>query len=146
MTSSPYILSFVFWANRKPNAILEIYKAFQDRLTSLNRHTIVWFGWTFSICDIYREYKDCRSFSVLKTLTVYRPYSHSVIQYNGFSGICMKIESWLPNWRHLKSQRNRSRKQELLGDCICANIWVLPLKIYFNICQLLGFPSCELNM
>ena len=36
---------FVFWAQREPNARLEIYKAFQDRLTFLNRHTIVWIGW-----------------------------------------------------------------------------------------------------
>ena len=28
---------FLFWAQRKPNARLEIYKAFQDRLTILNR-------------------------------------------------------------------------------------------------------------
>ena len=33
--------SFVFWAQRKPNAILEIYKAFQDRFTFLNRHMII---------------------------------------------------------------------------------------------------------
>ena len=32
---------FVFWAQRKPNTRLEIYKAFQDRLTFLNRHMIV---------------------------------------------------------------------------------------------------------
>ena len=32
---------FVFWAQRKPNAKLEIYKVFQDRLTFLNRHMIV---------------------------------------------------------------------------------------------------------
>ena len=32
---------FVFWAQRKPNARLEIYKAFQDRLTFLNRHMII---------------------------------------------------------------------------------------------------------
>ena len=32
---------FVFWTQRKPNSILEIYKAFQDRLTSLSRHMIV---------------------------------------------------------------------------------------------------------
>ena len=31
----------VFLAQRKPNAKLEIYKAFQDRLTSLNRLMIV---------------------------------------------------------------------------------------------------------
>ena len=36
---------FVFWAQRERNARLEIYKAFQDRLTFLNRHTIVWIGW-----------------------------------------------------------------------------------------------------
>ena len=44
---------FVFWAQRKPNARLEIYKAFQDRLTFLNRHMIVWFSWICSICEIY---------------------------------------------------------------------------------------------
>ena len=32
---------FVFRAQRKPNAKLEIYKAFQDRLTCLNRHMLV---------------------------------------------------------------------------------------------------------
>ena len=32
---------FVFWAQRKSNTRLEIYKAFQDRLTCLNRHMIV---------------------------------------------------------------------------------------------------------
>ena len=32
---------FVLWAQRKPNTRLEIYKAFQDRLTFLNRHMIV---------------------------------------------------------------------------------------------------------
>ena len=33
--------SFVFRAQRKPNAKLENYKAFQDRLTFLNRRMIV---------------------------------------------------------------------------------------------------------
>ena len=33
--------SFVFWAQRKPNTRLEIYKAYQDRLTCLNRNMIV---------------------------------------------------------------------------------------------------------
>ena len=32
---------FVFWAQRKANATLEIYKAFQERLTFLNRQMIV---------------------------------------------------------------------------------------------------------
>ena len=32
---------FVCWAQRKPNTRLEIYNAFQDRLTCLNRHMIV---------------------------------------------------------------------------------------------------------
>ena len=36
---------------------LEIYKVFQDRLTFLNRHMVVWFGWIFSICEIYGEYR-----------------------------------------------------------------------------------------
>ena len=35
----------VFWAQRKPNAKLEIYKAFQYRSTFLNRPMIVWIGW-----------------------------------------------------------------------------------------------------
>ena len=34
----------VFWAQGKSNARLEICKAFQDRLTFLNRHMIVWIG------------------------------------------------------------------------------------------------------
>ena len=38
---------FVFRAQSKPNASLEIYKAFQDRLTFLNLHMIVWIGWDF---------------------------------------------------------------------------------------------------
>ena len=38
---------FVFRAQRKPNASLEIYKAFQDRLTFLNLHMIIWIGWDF---------------------------------------------------------------------------------------------------
>ena len=46
-------IGFVFWAQRKPIAILEIYKAFQDRLTFLNGHMIVWFSLIFSICEIY---------------------------------------------------------------------------------------------
>ena len=29
----------------KPNTRLEMYKAFQDRLTFLNGHLIVWIGW-----------------------------------------------------------------------------------------------------
>ena len=44
---------FVFSAQHEPNVILEIYKAFQDRLTFLNRHIIVWFSWICSICEIY---------------------------------------------------------------------------------------------
>ena len=35
---------FRFLAQRKPNARLEIYKAFQDGLTFLIRHMIVWIG------------------------------------------------------------------------------------------------------
>ena len=38
---------FVFWAQHKPNATLEIYKAFQDRLTFLDRHMVVWFSCIF---------------------------------------------------------------------------------------------------
>ena len=48
---------FVFWAQYEPNAILDWsinrYKVFQDRLTFLNRHMIVWFSWIFSICETY---------------------------------------------------------------------------------------------
>ena len=38
---------------REPNAILEYYRAFQDFLSFLNRHMIVWFSWICSICEIY---------------------------------------------------------------------------------------------
>ena len=47
------LVSQNIWAQRKPNAVLEIYKAFEDRLTFLNRHMIVWFSWIFSICETY---------------------------------------------------------------------------------------------
>ena len=33
--------SFVFWAQREPNAILQIYKVFQDRLTYIFSVTLV---------------------------------------------------------------------------------------------------------
>ena len=36
---------------------VEIYKAFQDRLTFLNRHMIVWIGWDSQISQIYRKYR-----------------------------------------------------------------------------------------
>ena len=36
---------FIFCAQCKLNAKLEIYEAFQDRLTFLNQHMIVWVGW-----------------------------------------------------------------------------------------------------
>ena len=32
------------FSERKPNAILEIHDAFQDRLTFPNQHMIVWVG------------------------------------------------------------------------------------------------------
>ena len=68
-------------------------------------------------------------------------------QYNGFSRNLQ--ENWVvllnrspniiwPPWRHLQSFLNRSS--------IFAKIWLLPLKIYFSICQLLRLPSCPLNM
>ena len=76
---------FVFWAQRKPNARLEIYKAFQDRLTydSLN-----WLR--FLDKSNLLKIPDWGSFIVLKTLTGYRPYSHSVIR-------CKMIDKSLTN-------------------------------------------------
>ena len=64
---------FVFWAQREPNAILEIYKAFQDCLSFLNRYMHL-----FDLWNLMKR-QECRSFSILKTLTGYRPYSHSEI-------------------------------------------------------------------
>ena len=59
--------SFVFWAQRKLNAKLEIYEAFQDRLTFFNR--LKWFRLAgFSIFD-YWEHIGPPVISVLKTLT-----------------------------------------------------------------------------
>ena len=57
---------FVFWAQRKPNARLAIYNAFDslDWLGFLDRSNLL-------------KIPDCRSFSVLKTLTGYWPYSYS---------------------------------------------------------------------
>ena len=60
---------FLLWAQRKPSIRLEIWKAFQDRLTFLNRRTIVYISWNFSILWNLLRITDCRPFSVLKTLT-----------------------------------------------------------------------------
>ena len=38
---------------RKPSAGFKMYKAFQDRLSFLNRHMVVWIGWDSSISQIY---------------------------------------------------------------------------------------------
>ena len=48
---------FVFWAQRKPNAKLEIYKAFQNRLTFVNQHNDSLYYLVFSICEIYSKDK-----------------------------------------------------------------------------------------
>ena len=61
----------------KPNTRLEICKAFQDRLTFLNRHMVVQIGQNLSILRNLLRIQDCWPFSVLKTLTGYRSYSHS---------------------------------------------------------------------
>ena len=62
--ASPHILSFVFWAQRKPNAThFRIAWLFLIDMR-------VWFSWIFSICEIYN--KDCRSFSVFNNLTCSR--------------------------------------------------------------------------
>ena len=60
---------FLPWAQRKPNTRLEICKAFQDRLTFLNRHMIVKISWNLSILWNLLRITDCWPFSVLKTLT-----------------------------------------------------------------------------
>ena len=66
---------FVFWAQREPNAILEIYKAFQDRLTFLNRRMIVSGLLEFLGFVKFTEKTGLsRSFSILKTLTSYRAH------------------------------------------------------------------------
>ena len=59
------------------NARLEIYNAFQDRLTFLNRHIIVQIGWNLSILLNLLRIQDYRLFSIFNTLTGYRSYSHS---------------------------------------------------------------------
>ena len=65
---------------RKPNAMLKIYKAFEDSLTFLNWHMILWFNWICSICEIYWKHRTAGHLVLtLKTLTGYRPYRHSVI-------------------------------------------------------------------
>ena len=71
---------FVFWAQRKPNAILEIYKHFRIAWLFLI-DMIIWSSWEVSILWNLLRIWDCWSFTVLKTLTGYRPYSHSVLKY-----------------------------------------------------------------
>ena len=48
----------------------------------LNRRMIVWSGWDSSIWKkLLKKISDCRSFSVLKILTGYRPYSRSLYYF-----------------------------------------------------------------
>ena len=68
---------FVFWAQRKPNARLEIYKAFDS---------LDWLG--FLAKSNLLKIPDCRSFSVLKTLTGYRSCSHSLLLFNPVFNPC----------------------------------------------------------
>ena len=49
-----------------------------------NPHVIVWFSWIFSICEIYGEYRDCRSCSVFNTLTGSRAEKVLSVTKHGF--------------------------------------------------------------
>ena len=65
---------FLFWAQLGPFKsffTLEIYKAFQDRLTFLNRHMVVWLAGFFRFVK-FMENIGLLVFSVLKTLTASR--------------------------------------------------------------------------
>ena len=83
---------FVFWAQCKPNAKLEIYKI-----------------------------PDCRSFSVLKTLTGYRPYSHCVylwLQQRKIKRVLNKVHflnGWNPIASHLRRRMKTVKRLHLDG-------------------------------
>ena len=92
---------FAFWAQRKPNAVLEIYKAFRDRLTFLNRQVIVWCSWIISICEIYWKERTAGH------LVFWKPWpvtghisSHSVFSILylwklGLNWLLMRSYAWL---------------------------------------------------
>ena len=63
------------------------------RLTFLNRHMIVWFSWIF--LDLWNLLKrqDCRSFSILKTLTGFRPYIYSHNSYSAIDLSFLKVKN-----------------------------------------------------
>ena len=65
---------FVFWAQRKPNARLKIYKAFQDRLTFLNRRMKRFSKPLNVFWCIYDLWNERRSFCVFPALNVYFLY------------------------------------------------------------------------
>ena len=103
---------FVFWAQRKRNTRLEIYEAFQDRLTCLNRHMIVSILWNLP------RIWDCRLFSVFNTLNGYRPYSHSV------------IVNHCPTWSTAQNITQSCRKRCFPHDswsCLSLYVFFLPL-------------------
>ena len=83
---------FVFWAQCKPNAKLEIYKI-----------------------------PDYRSFSVLKTLTGYQPYSHCVylwLQQRKIKRVLNKVHffnGWNPIASHLRRRMKTVKRLHLDG-------------------------------
>ena len=83
--SNPLIFEWIFFAFE----IEQTYTltTFVDHNLSLsqsiiNRRMIVWSGWDSSIWKkLLKKISDCRSFSVLKILTGYRPYSRSLYYF-----------------------------------------------------------------
>ena len=112
---------FIFWTQHEPNTILEIYKAFQDRLTFLNRHMIVWFSWIF--LDLWNLLKrqDCRPFSILKNLTGYQPYSHRVKNYREHFSHNKIFSNW-----------NSLCKNTVLRNCVCMQKYSTKKLCLFN--------------
>ena len=87
---------FVFWGQRQANATIEIYKAFQERLTFLNRHMIVKITLLFSISEIYWEYiglpvnQRFENIDRLPAIYPQRSKYDQVISYNYFHS-CMSF-------------------------------------------------------
>ena len=83
--SNPLIFEWIFFSFE----IEQTYTltTFVDHILSLpqsilNRRMIVWSGWDSSIWKkLLKKISDCRSFSVLKILTGYRPYSRSLYYF-----------------------------------------------------------------
>ena len=83
--SNPLIFDWIFFSFKiEETCTLTTFVNHKLSLSQsiLTRHMIVWSAWHSSIWKkLLKKISDCRSFSVLKILTGYRPYSSSLYYF-----------------------------------------------------------------